>query len=579
MQKVDALLPSIIELDSFADCGDEKAYDAKIQEIATKIGEAHADAKAEIDKIYSSRKFNSVTNKWGRDELDELSKAQFKEIQEKILNVLDKAMPDLQIQPRIQKQHALRQALYAAIHDGDMIQLERLFKEEKELDLSTPVEMPKCEKIGSYLSYIVKNYFMNWEVLFAGKEDRERYHNNAMQVFKFFLKHGAKITDAKLDDIWWFLNGNQSNKYFDAELIKLLHAQDCLKYMGLTKYMPPDAIHTAILYGSYLTNYIVDAKETKHFDELFVLRNELMNKNFPDRTYRSLNMSEKEFIFKRGEEIYQCRNQWRNEVVTIENREYCTNHVKFIRALLERQFAAAEDLLKNIDINASLVLFPPYGHVPLLVFAVINGDIETINFLLKAGANVNIFYHIKDVEEVWQPPLMMAFMHEVPNQEQVVELLKKAGADINLRDAGGTSIINHSDSLNVSDQVKTLESYIKCGLNIYEIDLISQAKGLKEEDELRRAMIFYGGGRIDSIFKPELAKIRDETLAEMNREILRHQVVEEMLKIEALKGFSKDVIGEIAGYHNVALSNLTPEQRLELHRRCQRKYLESQPAG
>lgn len=301
MQKVDAaIIPSIIELDSYAECGDEKAYDAKIQEIATKIGEAHADAKAEVDKIYSSRKFNSVKDKWNREELDAPSRAQIKEIQEKILNVLDKAMPDLQIQQRIQKQHALRQALYAALHDGDMNPLERLFKEEKELDLSTPVEMPGSGKIGSCLSYIVKNYFLSREVLFASKEDRERYNNNAMQVFKFFLKHGAKITDAKLDDVLWFLTGNQGNKNLDAELIKLLHAQDCLKYMGLTKYMPPDAIHTAILYGSYLSSYIVNAKETRHFDELFAIRNELMKKNFPDRTYHSLNMSEKEFIYKQG---------------------------------------------------------------------------------------------------------------------------------------------------------------------------------------------------------------------------------------------------------------------------------------
>lgn len=181
---------------------------------------------------------------------------------------------------------------------------------------------------------------------------------------------------------------------------------------------------------------------------------------------------------------------------------------------------------------------------------------------MKAGANANIFYHTKDAEKVWQPPLMMAFIHEVPNQEKVVELLIKAGADINLRDAGGTSIIN---------PLPALENCVKAGFDV-KIHLWDVFSLSKYDDEVRRATIFYGGGL--RAFHPELQKLRAEALVELNQDI-RNKQGEEIMKVDAAKGLSEDLVKLIGKLHEKTLEELTPEERLDLFQRCQKKYKDS----
>lgn len=120
----------------------------------------------------------------------------------------------------------------------------------------------------------------------------------------------------------------------------------------------------------------------------------------------------------------------------------CGNYTALIDAVLWNRKKMVKYLVQQKGIHKIIdVLDGRWGHTPLIV-ACINGYTDIVNYLIRAGANVNI----EDVEE--RAPLYISIVH---GRYEIVKLLLKAGAYVNwvTKDNGyscihGAAIVNDS---------------------------------------------------------------------------------------------------------------------------------------
>lgn len=132
----------------------------------------------------------------------------------------------------------------------------------------------------------------------------------------------------------------------------------------------------------------------------------------------------------------------------------CGNYTALIDAVLWNRKKIVKYLVQQKGIHKIIdVLDGRWGHTPLIV-ACINGYTDIVNYLISAGANVNI----EDLEE--RSPLYISIMCE---RYGIVKLLLKAGAYVNwvTKDKGLSCI--HGAAL--VDDSSIMYSLLKAGAN------------------------------------------------------------------------------------------------------------------
>ena len=149
---------------------------------------------------------------------------------------------------------------------------------------------------------------------------------------------------------------------------------------------------------------------------------------------------------------------WKSEKAKILKKDKEV-HNSLDRALAkERFFKAAEkgnierikELMDYIDINTK----DAYG-INALMHALIFNNLESVEFLLENGADVN------SIDYEYQTPLIYAVQK---NNAEIVKLLISKGADINFKDARNRTALDIAKSKGYDDIAKILENakkYIK----------------------------------------------------------------------------------------------------------------------
>jgi len=83
--------------------------------------------------------------------------------------------------------------------------------------------------------------------------------------------------------------------------------------------------------------------------------------------------------------------------------------------------------------------------------SIVKGDIETVKKLIELGTDVN-------EKSNGMTPLMIASRY---NRVEIVELLLKNGANINLKDSKGKTALQHAERSNAKETVAVLKAYKK----------------------------------------------------------------------------------------------------------------------
>ncbi|MEI0493051.1 ankyrin repeat domain-containing protein [Brachyspira intermedia] len=147
--------------------------------------------------------------------------------------------------------------------------------------------------------------------------------------------------------------------------------------------------------------------------------------------------SEKAKILKKDKEVHNSLDR-----VLAKDR--------FFKAAEKGNIERIKDLMDYIDINTK----DTYG-INALMHALIFNNLESVEFLLENGADVN------SIDYEYQTPLIYAVQK---NNAEIVKLLISKGADINFKDARNRTALDIAKSKGYDDIAKILENakkYIK----------------------------------------------------------------------------------------------------------------------
>jgi len=108
-------------------------------------------------------------------------------------------------------------------------------------------------------------------------------------------------------------------------------------------------------------------------------------------------------------------------------------------------------IASNLDNNPVTKVYVANETLSPLCNAVVQGDFETVKKMVEFGSDVN-------EKSNGMTPLMIASRY---NRVEIVELLLKNGANINLKDAKGKTALQHAERSNAKETVAVLKAYKK----------------------------------------------------------------------------------------------------------------------
>lgn len=108
-------------------------------------------------------------------------------------------------------------------------------------------------------------------------------------------------------------------------------------------------------------------------------------------------------------------------------------------------------IASNLDNNPVTKVYVANETLSPLCNAVVQGDFETVKKMVEFGSDVN-------EKSNGMTPLMIASRY---NRVEIVELLLKNGANINLKDSKGKTALQHAERSNAKETVAVLKAYKK----------------------------------------------------------------------------------------------------------------------
>jgi hypothetical protein len=222
-----------------------------------------------------------------------------------------------------------------------------------------------------------------------------------------------------------------------------------------------------------------------------------------------------------------------------------------------------------------------------LVEACHKGDLKSVEWLLQAAADPNLCY-TKAPKKLYSwsenlPPILTAAMNSIPNQGAIINSLIKAGGSVNGRDRNQKPWVFWCGLGHLPDPSAALRILVEYGLDLNMTSSDEPPRNFFDYPfgdnckEYFKALIFYGFN-IDKIsIRPTWKELQQAWVDDLSAaiklrdEIFAEMVKEDLMKEEALKRMSADVVGVIESYMPISVSDLTPAQRLQLADRCYAK--------
>lgn len=439
------------------------AIDSKIQEIIQQLDKIHPELSLHISQSYKKadiRNLTTISTALEGEILSSPIRDRLHLMGQEILSAVSKTLPELNLAKKIELQKELHRVFCEAFKTGETEQLEKILNEPVDLNAVTPFGF-------SGLTGILK--------LSAKTETK-------LKFIKLLLQRGALISEENKKQLMEFLF-LECNISLDDELFDLLTARgfniitdggNALKLLGDQMKGVTRTNFSLIFYGAAkYDDFFIETWETT---ELLGIRQEVLNvlnKSLPKEQQIDLSRitpSQSRLLASHCRHMYDFRTTWKKLVPAGDLQESPKSelnldaHIDFNNACLEGDLETAEKIIHEttIDINAPLVRIEDKIFVPLLSYACIEGHLKLVEWLLKNGAEVNTLTTL--------PPILCAIAFPDPQQKAILELLLKAGADVNAKDAKGKSWIPRRGPFDFvkavkmsSDPVGAIKTLVECG--------------------------------------------------------------------------------------------------------------------
>jgi hypothetical protein len=564
---LDVLVNNILEFDVAVVENDTPGVDDKIQKIIKQFAGVNPSVEKELNAAYKKIGEKSKLPSFIADTAW-YSKQQLKGMEKQVLAIISKNFPDLKIEEKIQQQQALEEAFFKAMkQDASTADLEKLIKQGIDLNANPP--------------------FLKGESLISAVLDHGYYGEQQIKVIEFFLKNGANIPIVNRDlFIQKLFNASKmTSEFLDLLISKGFDIDKDGKTAIKHCYWPENV--------SFLMNCGVDPdpSSTKWSWEKVSIRadalEEMNKKNSQNLTIEELTWPHRKALAERCCEISRFDASWKLKLRRNKNQNDLTikAHEAFVKALEANDFDQAGKMLKEglVNINA-YVAFSDLaegelrgGYVTLLTSACIKGDLKKVEWLLKSGANPRIGHD-------FIPSILAAAFCQKPQRSAIMNLLKEAGADVNMPLKSipwtqtsffalamfSSAVTFLSAEFNPADTIKALLEFgltADLGTIVPMVQLYDVFADKGEKFLL--AMAFYGYHIPEEIIeklKPAAQQTIRKAIEVRDKLMLQFETVE-LMEDSSLKVFSLDLVKEIAGYQPL-IHSLRPEQRLQLAELC-----------